>query len=484
MSRWLVFVLLLGLVSASPAQEEGAPVSRSVSAESGGADGSQAADGEKEKEKPRVLDVINALKLRSVGPALMSGRIGDLAVDPTNHSRFFVAVASGGVWLTTDAGVTFKPVFDGEGSYSIGCVTIDPAHPQVVWVGTGENNSQRSVSWGDGVYKSVDGGLSWSNVGLRTSEHIGKIVIDPRDSNTVYVAAQGPLWRPGGERGLYKTTDGGATWEKILDISENTGVNEVHLDPRNPDTLYASAYQRRRHVWTLINGGPESALYKSTDAGKTWRKIEKGLPGGDKGRIGLAISPADPDVIYAIVEAAEGNGGVYRSTDCGESWDKRSSYMSSSPQYYNELVPDPKSVDRVYALDTYLQVSNDGGATWTRVPNDNRHVDDHALWINPDNTDHLRVGCDGGLYESWNRGHTWRYAPNLPVTQFYKLAVDNSEPFYYIYGGTQDNNTLGGPSRSTDRVGITNDDWFVVVGGDGFEPQIDPTDPHIVYGQY
>lgn len=488
MAKWLVFVLMLGLVSPALGQEEDEETSEGVAfrQDEGGTEpeeGDEAGE-EAKKEKPRVLDVINALKFRSIGPAFMSGRIGDLAVDPTNHSRFLVAVASGGVWLTTDAGVTFKPVFDGENSYSIGCVSIDPNNPQVVWVGTGENNSQRSVSWGDGVYKSVDGGSSWTNVGLKASEHIGKIIIDPRDSNTVYAASQGPLWKAGGDRGLYKTTDGGATWERILHVSDETGVNEVHFDPRDPDTLYASSYQRRRHVWTLINGGPESGLYKSTDAGKTWRKIEKGLPRVDKGRIGLAVSPADPDVIYAIVEAAEDKGGVFRSTDRGESWDKRSSYMSSSPQYYNELVPDPHDVDRVYSLDTYLQVTNDGGATWTRVPNNSRHVDDHALWINPNDTDHLRVGCDGGLYESWNRGHTWRYAPNLPVTQFYKVAVDNSEPFYYIYGGTQDNNTVGGPSRSTDRVGITNDNWFVVVGGDGFEPQIDPTDPNIVYGQY
>lgn len=439
---------------------------------------------ESEEEKPRVADVISALKFRSVGPALMSGRVGDLAVDPTDHRRFFVAVASGGVWRTTDAGVTFKPVFDSQGSYSIGCVTIDPNNPNVVWVGTGENNSQRSVSWGDGVYKSVDGGDSWKNVGLKESEHIGMISVDPRDSDVVYVAAQGPLWKPGGDRGLYKTTDGGENWERVLDISENTGVNEVHFDPRDPDTLYASSYQRRRHVWTLVDGGPESAIYKSTDAGANWRKLTKGIPGEDKGRIGLAVSPANPDVVYAIIEAAEGKEGVYRSTDRGESWDKRSSHMTSSGQYYNELVPDPANVDRVYSLDTFLQVTDDGGATWSRVPNTNRHVDDHALWIDPTNTDHLLVGCDGGLYESWNLGKSWRFAENLPVTQFYRVAVDNSEPFYYIYGGTQDNATLGGPSRTTDRVGVTNADWYVVVGGDGFEPAIDPEDPNIVYGQW
>lgn len=493
MWKWLSLVLVLAIAVPVWAQEEEEEEGRQSEAsavfewilqpEEEPGDDEEAADEEDKKPDP-LKQVVGALKLRAVGPALTSGRISDLAIDPGNPSRFFIAVASGGVWRTTDAGVTFEPVFDSAGSYSIGCVEIDPNNTQVVWVGTGENNSQRSVSWGDGVYKSVDGGSSWTNMGLKESEHIGMIAIDPRDSDVVYVAAQGPLWKPGGDRGLYKTTDGGATWNKVLEISENTGVNEVHLDPRDPDTLYASAYQRRRHVWTLIDGGPESAMYKSTDAGATWRKLTKGIPGVDKGRIGLAMAPADPDVLYAIIEAAEGKGGVFRSTDRGESWSKRSSYMSSSPQYYNELVPDPKNVDRVYSLDTFLRVTDDGGATWSRVPRENRHVDDHALWIDPDNTDHMRIGCDGGLYETWNRGNSWRYAPNLPVTQFYRVAVDNSEPFYYIYGGTQDNNTLGGPSRTTDRVGITNADWFTVVGGDGFEPAIDPEDPNIVYGQY
>lgn len=490
MSKWVVLFLVWVVVNPALAQQpaefefESAGTWHQPEQDEDQPDEPATEDEDEQAARPRVAEVIDALKLRSIGPALMSGRISDLAVDPTDHRRFFVAAASGGVWRTTDAGVTFEPVFDAQGSYSIGCVAIDPNNPSVVWVGTGENNSQRSVSWGDGVYKSVDGGNTWSNVGLKESEHIGTIRIDPRNSDVVYVAAQGPLWRPGGDRGLYKTTDGGQTWQCILEISENTGVNEVHFDPRNPDVLYASAYQRRRHVWTLIDGGPESAIYKSTDAGATWRKLTNGIPGVDKGRIGLAVSPADPDVIYAIIEAAEGKQGVYRSTDRGESWHKRSSYMTSSPQYYNELVADPHDVDRLYALDTYLQVSEDGGAGWSSVPNDNRHVDDHALWIDPTDTDHLLVGCDGGLYETWNRGKTWRFAENLPITQFYRVAVDNSEPFYYVYGGTQDNSTLGGPSRTTDRVGITNADWFVVVGGDGFEPAVDPMDPDIVYGQW
>ena len=439
----------------------------------------------KDEEKKDVLsaETLAGLELRGLGPALMSGRIGDFAVNPGRPSEYYVAVASGGVWKTVNAGTTWTPIFDKEGSYSIGCVTLDPNNPHVVWVGAGENNSQRSVGWGDGVYRSGDGGKSWKNVGLGKSEHIGMIRVDPRNSNVVYVAAQGPLWASGGDRGLYKSTDGGATWKAVLSVSEHTGVSEVRLDPRNPDVLFAAAYQRRRHVWTLINGGPESAIYKSTDAGASWRKLEEGLPKVDMGRIGLAISPADPDVMYAIVEAAEEKGGVFRSTNRGETWEKRGDYMSTSGQYYNELFCDPKDVERVYAMDVFLQVSVDGGKTFKRAGEKSKHVDNHAMWIEPDNPHHLLVGCDGGIYESWDRGSTWQYKANLPVTQFYRVAVDTSQPFYYVYGGTQDNATQGGPSRTTSLNGIVNADWFIVTGGDGFEPQIDPENPDIVYGQ-
>ncbi|MHC4064994.1 MAG: VPS10 domain-containing protein [Planctomycetota bacterium] len=361
---------------------------------------------------------------------------------------------------------------------------MDPHNPNVVWVGTGENNSQRSVSFGDGVYRTRDGGKHWENMGLRESEHIGMILIDPRDSDTVYVAAHGPLWRAGGDRGLYKTTNGGATWERILHISDDTGVNEVHLDQRDPDVLYASAYQRRRRVWTLIDGGPESALYKSTDAGASWRKLSEGLPKVEMGRIGLGISPADPDVVYAIVEAADGKGGFFRSTDRGETWEKRNDYMTTSAQYYNEIVCDPGDVDRVYALDTFLHVTEDGGKNFKRAPRQHRHVDDHAMWIDPENNKYLLIGCDGGVYESFDRGANWGYKPNLPVTQFYRVSVDNSAPFYYVYGGTQDNNSVGGPSRTRSPAGIANEDWFVTVGGDGYKTRVDPEDPNIVYSQW
>jgi photosystem II stability/assembly factor-like uncharacterized protein len=439
---------------------------------------------EKEDDSPMSAKTFAGLELRNIGPAINSGRVSDFAVDPDAHHIIYAATASGGLWKTTNAGITWKPIFDKEKSYSIGCVTLDPTNPNVVWVGTGENNSQRSVAFGDGVYKSLDGGQNWENVGLEKSEHIGMITVDPRDPDVVYVAAQGPLWEPGGERGVYKTTDGGATWERVLHISDETGVNEVHIDPRDPDVLYASSYQRRRHVWTLIDGGPESAIHKSTDAGATWRKVTEGLPKVDMGKIGLAVSPANPDFVYAIIEAQRDEGGTFRSTDRGESWSKMSDYVSGSPQYYNELVADPKDADRVYSMDTFLNVSLDGGKTFKRVGEKKKHVDNHAMWIDPDNTDHFVVGCDGGVYESFDRGKTYRYFENLPITQFYRVSVDNSKPFYYVYGGTQDNNSMGGPSRTLHSSGISNEDWFITVGGDGYETAIDPTNPNIVYSQW
>lgn len=439
---------------------------------------------EKTEDDKMSSGTFSGLQLRLIGPAITSGRISDVVVNPKNKSEFYVAVASGNLFKTINNGITFTPIFDNHGSYSMGCVAIDPSNTNIVWLGTGENNSQRSVGWGDGIYKSTDGGKSWENMGLKKSEHIGKIIIDPDNSDIVYVAAQGPLWGPGGDRGLYKTVDGGKTWTASLAISENTGVSDIVVDPEDKNTLYCSAYQRRRHVWTLINGGPESAIYKSTDAGANWVKINKGLPSVDLGRIGLAISPMNRNVVYAIVEAAQEQGGFYKSTDRGATWNKQSSYVSTSPQYYQEIVCDPVQFDLIYSLDTYTQVSEDGGKTWKRLGLKERHVDDHALYIDPTNNNYMIIGGDGGLYETYDKGETWRFFENLPVTQYYRVQADNSEPFYYVYGGTQDNNSLAGPSRTTHEYGILNQDWFFVVGGDGYEPQIDPTDPNLVYGQW
>ncbi|MFN3193022.1 MAG: VPS10 domain-containing protein [Aureliella sp.] len=428
--------------------------------------------------------LVSPLRFRGLGPALMSGRIGDIAVDPVDRSTWYVAACSGGVWKTTNSGVTFSPIFDGYGSYSIGCLALDPNDRFTLWVGTGENNSQRSVGYGDGLYKSTDGGQSFKKVGLGLSEHIGMIAIHPDDSDTVFVAAQGPLWRSGDERGLYKTTDGGKSWKKVLDISPDTGVNEVHIDPSNPDIMYASSYQRRRHTWVLINGGPESAIYKSVDGGETWKKASRGLPGGDLGRIGMDISPVNPEVVYAVVEAAGGQSGFYRSTNKGESWRRMSSAVSGSPQYYQEIVACPHELDRVYMLDTYMRVSEDGGASFSSLGEADKHVDNHAIVIDPDDEEHLLIGCDGGLYESWDRGRTYDFKQNLPLTQFYKVAVSNEKPFYYVYGGTQDNATQGGPSQTNNIHGIRNEDWFITVFGDGFDPAVDPEDPDTIYSQW
>lgn len=426
---------------------------------------------------------LGSFKFRNVGPALTSGRIADIAVNPDNFSEFYVAAAAGGVWKTTNAGTTFTPIFDNYGSYSIGALALDPNNSNVLWVGTGENNNQRSVSYGDGIYKSIDGGKSFKHLGLKESEHIGMIKVDPRNSDVVYVAATGPLWSSGGDRGLYKTTDGGETWNKVLDISEHTGINEVHMDPRDPDVLYATAHQRRRRQWTYLGGGPESGIYKSTDGGENWSEINKGLPGGDKGRIGLAISPADPEVIYAIVEAKSGQGGFYKSTNRGASWEKQSSH-STSGNYYQEIVADPVDVDKVYSLNTFTMVTTDGGKTFNNLGEKSKHWDNHAMWINPKNNMHLLQGCDGGVYESFDGGQNWKFFTNLPVTQFYKVSVDNAEPFYNIMGGTQDNYSLHGPSQTVSQHGIVSSDWIVTLGGDGFESVADPLNPNIIYSQY
>jgi len=445
----------------------------------------------KDKDEGEVDDsrmkagTFEGLELRGIGPALMSGRVADIAIHPDDSSTWYVAVGSGNVWKTTNAGTTWEPIFDDQGSYSTGCVTIDPTNPEVVWVGTGENVSGRHVGYGDGVYKSLDGGKSWKRVGLEQSEHISKIIVDPRDSNVVYVAAQGPLWSGGGERGLYKTTDGGESWGLILSSGEYTGVTDIVMDPRNPDVIYAATHQRMRNVAALVDGGPESGIYKTSDGGENWRQLKNGLPKQDMGKIGLAISPQNPDVVYATIELAHRKGGTYRSANGGGSWEKRGDYLSggTGPHYYQEIYASPHEFDRLYHMDVRLHASEDGGKTWNNIEGKYKHVDNHALAFNPNDPDYLLAGCDGGLYESWDLGKTWKFISNLPVTQFYKVAVDYDEPFYNLYGGTQDNNTQGGPSRTDNVHGIRNSDWFITMSGDGHQPAVDPTNPDIVYAE-
>lgn len=441
------------------------------------------------KEKPSSApdslksSTFNGLTFRSIGPAFTSGRISSLAVNPDDPSEYFVGVASGHIWKTVNSGVSFEPVFDQYGSYSIGALAMEPGNHNVIWAGTGENNHQRALGYGDGVYRSLDGGKSWNNMGLKESRQIGGIVIDPEDPNTVFVAAEGSVWGSGGERGLYKTVDGGKNWKRVLYISEETGVNNIVMNPEDPDILFATSEQRRRHYFTKIGGGPETALYKSTDKGETWRKITSGLPGVDMGGTGIAISPADPDRMYMIIEAAEGKGGFFRSTDRGESWEKMSDY-SSSGQYFNVLVCDPVDPQRVYSLEVFSKYTEDGGKTWKNIGNDNRHVDDHALWIDPSDPRHFLIGGDGGLYETFDSGKKYLFKSNLPVTQFYRVGVDNKFPFYTVYGGTQDNNTFGGPSANMSVNGVSSEEWFTVLGGDGFWVAADPENPDIVYCEY
>lgn len=425
-----------------------------------------------------------ALPLRSVGPSLMSGRLADIEVHPSAPGTWYVAAGSGGVWKTTNAGTTWTPVFEDQPSYSIGEITLDPTNPDVVWVGTGENVSGRHVGWGDGVYVSRDAGRTWQRMGLARSEHIGRILVDPRDGNRVLVAAEGPLWAAGGERGVYRSTDGGATWTPALQIDEDTGVTDLEFDPDNPDVVYAAAYQRRRHVWGFLGGGPGSGIWKSVDNGKTWRQLKTGLPSGDMGKIGLAVTPADPSLVYATIEAGEEERGFYRSRDRGESWEKRNGYISggTGPHYYQEIEASPRDANRVYQMDVFLRVTRDGGATMEILETGHdKHSDNHALWIDPANGDHLLVGTDGGLYESFDEGRTFRHFPNLPVSQFYKVALNNREPFYDILVGAQDLGTLHGPSRTLNADGIRNQDWYVPLGADGYGVAFDPRDPDLLY---
>jgi photosystem II stability/assembly factor-like uncharacterized protein len=440
------------------------------------------AKGKETKKDSTTIKMYKGLKWRSVGPAFTSGRVSDIVVNPKDNMEYYVAGASGNIWKTENWGITFKPVFENYGAYSIGCLAINPDNPNIVWAGTGENNHQRALGYGDGIYKTVDGGKTWKNMGLKNSRQIGQIAIDPRNTNIVFVAAEGSVWGNSKDRGLYKTIDGGKSWKKVLFISKYTGVNNVIFDPRNPDIMYATSEQRRRHVFTKIGGGPESAVYKSEDAGETWHKIMKGLPKVDLGGMGIAISPANPEYIYLCVEAADGKSGFFRSTNRGASWERRSNQYSSG-QYFNEIFCDPVNPEKVFLMDVRSKVTLDGGKSWKNVGNNNKHVDDHAMWIDEKTNSHFLIAGDGGIYETYDNGKSFDFKENLPITQFYRVFVDDSKPFYFIYGGTQDNQSMGGPSQTLSNDGIVNSDWFVTNGGDGFWSAVDPEEPNIVYAE-
>ncbi|MDC6364678.1 MULTISPECIES: WD40/YVTN/BNR-like repeat-containing protein [Flavobacteriaceae] len=428
----------------------------------------------------------SGLEFRSIGPALTSGRIADIAIHPKNESVWYVAVGSGGVWKTINAGTTWKPIFDKQTCYSIGCVTIDPNNPSTVWVGTGENVGGRHVGFGDGIYVSHDEGNTWKNVGLKSSEHISKIIVHPANSNVVWAAVQGPLWSKGGERGLYKSTDGGKSWKKTLGNNEWTGVTDIVIDPTNPDVLYAATWDRHRTVAAYMGGGPGSGIHKSIDGGETWTKLTSGIPTSNLGKIGLAISPFDNETIYAAIELDRKKGGLFISKNQGASWSKQSDAVSggTGPHYYQELYASPHQNGKLYLMSNTVQISDDHGKHFEFMNEDKKHVDSHAMAFKKSDPDYVLFGTDGGLYESYDLTKTWRFFANLPLTQYYKIAVDDAEPFYHIYGGTQDNGSHGGPSRTKSSVGILNSDWWITLGADGHQSATEPGNPDITYGEF
>ena len=440
-----------------------------------------------DKDEIFSSSTFKAMELRNIGPAYMSGRIADIAIDQNNPSTWYTAVGSGGVWKTTNAGTTWTPIFDDQPVYSIGDVTIAPSNSNIIWVGTGENNGGRHISFGDGVYKSVDGGQTWKNMGLSKSEHVSDIIIHPTNPDIVWVSAQGPLWSGGGERGLYKTTDGGETWKQVLTPADKwTGVTSLLIDPRNPDKLYAATWARQRSIGAYVGTNEGAGIHTSNDGGETWTELKTGLPEGNMGKIGMAISPMNPDVIYATIETDNRGGGFYRSADQGASWTKMSDEVGggTGPHYYQEIFADQHQFDRVYIASNYSKVSDDGGKTWTPINTKRKHVDDHAMAFHPTDPDFVLMGSDGGIYMSHDRMANWRFMANLPLTQFYKVAPDDSTPFYKIYAGAQDNSTQGGPSRTMREEGIKNKDWFLTLGGDGHGPATEPGNPDIVYSQW
>jgi photosystem II stability/assembly factor-like uncharacterized protein len=501
-----------------------------------------------------TADVLKGLEFRSIGPTIQTGRVQDIAIDPKSPDTWYVASAFGGLWKTTNRGTSFMPIFDSGGSFTLCCVVVDPKNSNVVWLGTGENASQRSAHFGDGVYKSTDAGKTWQRMGLEKSEHLGQILVDPRNSSVVYVAAQGPLWSAGGERGLYKTADAGATWTKVLNVSDDTGISDIVFDPKNADIIYASSYQRRRGVGQMIGGGPEGGIWKTKDAGKTWTKLKNGLPKDDVGRIALGVDAKNPSRVYALISAKMPRGrgvgagggagaappgpvvppideqGFYRSDDSGNTWARIGKvapaaagrgrganeaataeaddegeaqaetgnvqpaappasadwFRGGGAAYYQEIFVDPYRADWIWSVNTNLNVSKDGGRTWETPDFEGKtgmHVDHHVVRFDPSDAKHILIGNDGGVYETYDEGQTFRFFANLPITQFYRVSTDNAKPFYHVCGGAQDNWSTCGPVASLNRWGVRTSDWYIVGGGDGFQSRSDPDDPNIVYAQ-
>ena len=424
-------------------------------------------------------DPFAGLVFRNIGPATMGGRVDDIAVLESNPAVFYVGTATGGLWKTVNNGTTWDVLFDDlDDAVSIGDIAINPNDANTVWVGSGENNNRQSGSWGNGLYKSIDGGRTWKNVGLTTSKHIARIIVDPVDHDVVYVAALGSVWGRGGERGVYKTTDGGLTWTRVLHVDDDTGATELVMDPSNNKVIYAATYQRRRATWGFNGGGPGSAMWKSSDAGRTWTKLTEGVPAGPLGRIGMDVWKANPNVVYARIEH-ETESGTYRSDDAGRSW-KKMSNVNPRPMYFSQIRIDPTNDARIYVLGVQLHISDDGGKTF--IENGVMHSDHHAMWINPANPNHIIDGNDGGIGVSYDKGTTWEGIYNMDLGQFYHVTYDMETP-YNVYGGLQDNYTWGGPSAVRSRLGIVNDDWFSIHGGDGFEAQVDPKDPRTIYAE-
>jgi photosystem II stability/assembly factor-like uncharacterized protein len=423
------------------------------------------------------------LQFRSIGPAALGGRIHDIEVPSNDPNTIYIGAASGGIWKSSNNGTTWTPIFDNQAVSTFGDIAIFEGNNDIVWAGTGEQNNRQSSSWGNGVYRSTDAGRTWTHLGLEETRHIGKIRLHPTNPNVAYVAALGNLWRPSADRGVFKTSDAGRTWQKVLFVDTLTGVVDLVIDPNDSNTLYAAAYQRLRRTWGLNGGGPGSGIYKSSDAGATWRQLTNGIPTGDKGRIGLAIAANSGRIVNATIEHA-GQSGTYRTEDGGDTW-RRMSSTNPRPMYYSKVYLDPSNNRRVWLLGVTNFRSEDGGQTFRNLPSSPVYdvglkTDHHALWIDPRDSRHLWLGGDGGLHQSWDMGETWVRYNNIPIGQFYAIGVDNREP-YRVYGGMQDNHSWMAPSATRHWLGIVNEDWKQIGFGDGMYQQPDPFNPRFVY---